>query len=40
MKLPADAVAAKLIDWMRHHPDQDWIDSLDTALTTLDLCGK
>ena len=40
MQLPANAVAAKLIDWMRQHPDEDWIDSLDTALTTLDLCGK
>ena len=40
MELPADAVAAKLLDWMRQHPEDDWIDSLDTALTTLDLCGK
>jgi hypothetical protein len=40
MQLPANAVAAKLIDWMRQHPEEDWIDSLDTALTTLDLCGK
>lgn len=40
MQLPANLVAAKLIDWMREHPAEDWIDSLDTALTTLDLCGK
>jgi hypothetical protein len=40
MRLPANDVAAKLIGWMREHPDEDWIDSLDTALTTLDLCGK
>jgi hypothetical protein len=40
MQLPANDVAAKLIGWMREHPDEDWIDSLDTALTTLDLCGK
>jgi hypothetical protein len=40
MHLPANDVAAKLIGWMREHPDKDWIDSLDTALTTLDLCGK
>src|SRR6478609_2818613 len=40
MQLPANAVAAKLVDWMRQHSDEDWIESLDTALTTLDLCGK
>jgi hypothetical protein len=40
MQLPANLVAATLIDWMREHPAEDWIDSLDTALTTLDLCGK
>jgi hypothetical protein len=40
MHLPANDVAAKLIGWMREHPDKDWIDSLDTALTALDLCGK
>ena len=40
MHLPADDVAVKLIGWMREHPDKDWIDSLDTALTALDLCGK
>jgi hypothetical protein len=40
MRLPANDVAAKLLGWMREHPDKDWIDSLDTALTTLDLCGK
>ena len=38
--LPANDVAAKLIGWMREHPDKDWIDSLDTALTALDLCVK
>jgi hypothetical protein len=40
MHLPADDVVVKLIGWMREHPDKDWIDSLDTALTALDLCGK
>jgi hypothetical protein len=25
---------------LREHPDKDWIDLLDTALTALDLCGK
>jgi len=40
MHLPANDVAAKLIGWMREHPDKDWIDSLDTALTALGLCGK
>ena len=40
MYLPANDVAAKLIGWMREHPDKDWIDSLDTALTALNLCGK
>jgi hypothetical protein len=40
MHLPADDVAVKLIGWMREHPENDWIDSLDTALTALDLCGK
>ena len=40
MQLPANDVAAKLIGWMAEHPDEDWIDSLDTALTTLNLCGK
>jgi hypothetical protein len=40
MHLPADDVAVKLIGWMREHPDKDWIDPLDTALTALDLCGK
>jgi hypothetical protein len=40
MHLPANDVAVKLIGWMREHPDKDWIDSLDTALTALDLCGK
>jgi hypothetical protein len=40
MQLPANDVAAKLIGWMREHPDKDWIDALDTGLTALDLCGK
>jgi hypothetical protein len=40
MHLPANDVATKLVGWMREHPDKDWIDSLDTALTALDLCGK
>jgi hypothetical protein len=40
MHLSANDVATKLIGWMREHPDKDWIDSLDTALTALDFCGK
>jgi hypothetical protein len=40
MQLPANDVAAKLIGWMREHPDKDWIDALDTGLTALDFCGK
>ena len=40
MHLPANDVAAMLIGWMRDHPDKDWIDSLDTALAALHLCGK
>ena len=40
MHLPANDVATKLIGWMREHPEQDWVDSLDTALTALDLCRR
>jgi hypothetical protein len=40
MHLPANEVAAKLIGWMGAHPDKDWIDSLDTALAAINLCGK
>jgi len=41
MQLPADDVAAKLIGWMRKHPEyggKDWVDCLDDAITTLKLC--
>jgi hypothetical protein len=41
MKLPASAVATKLIEWMRDHPEyagKDWIDCLDDAIATLKLC--
>ena len=40
MHLPANDVAMKLTSWMREHPEQDWVDSLDTALTALDLCRR
>ncbi len=39
--LPASDVAAKLIGWMRDHPEhngKDWIDCLDDAIATLKLC--
>jgi hypothetical protein len=41
MQLPASEVAAKLITWMRDHPDyseKDWVDCLDDAIATLKLC--
>jgi hypothetical protein len=41
MQLPASDVAAKLIGWMRDHPEygeKDWVDCLDDAITTLKLC--
>jgi hypothetical protein len=42
MQRPASDVAAKLIGWMRDHPEygeKDWVDCLDDAITTLKLCG-
>src|SRR6476646_2859564 len=36
MKLPAADVAAKLIGWMRDHPDyaeKDWVDCLDDGIS-------
>jgi hypothetical protein len=39
--LPASDVAAKLIGWMRDHPEhngKDWVDCLDDAIATLKLC--
>jgi len=42
MKLPAADVAAKLIGWMRDHPDyaeKDWVDCLDDGISTLKLCN-
>jgi hypothetical protein len=41
MQLPASEGAAKLITWMRDHPDyseKDWVDCLDDAIATLKLC--
>jgi hypothetical protein len=41
MQLPAGDVAAKLIGWMRAHPEyseKDWVDCLDDAIATLKLC--
>ena len=41
MQRPASEVAAKLIGWMRNHPEygeKDWVDCLDDAITTLKLC--
>ena len=41
MQLPASDVAAKLIGWMRDHPEysgKDWVDCLDDAIATLKLC--
>ena len=41
MQLPASEVAAKLITWMRDHPDyseKDWVDCLDDTIATLKLC--
>ena len=38
---PASDVAAKLIGWMRDHPEcsgKDWVDCLDDAIATLKLC--
>ena len=42
MQLPAGDVAAKLIGWMRDHPeyrDKDWIDCLDDSIAALKLCN-
>jgi hypothetical protein len=42
MQLPAADVAAKLIGWMRDHPEyaeKDWVDCLDDAISTLKLCN-
>jgi hypothetical protein len=42
MQLPAGDVAAKLIGWMRDHPEyreKDWIDCLDDAIAALKLCS-
>jgi hypothetical protein len=41
MQLPAGDVAAKLIGWMRDHPEysgKDWVDCLDDAIAMLKLC--
>jgi hypothetical protein len=42
LQLPAGDVAAKLIGWMRDHPeyrDKDWIDCLDDGIAALNLCN-
>jgi len=41
-QLPAGDVGAKLIGWMREHPeyhDKDWVDCLDDAIAALKLCN-
>jgi len=41
-RLPAAEVAAKLIEWMRDHPEdaeEDWVDCLDDAVAALKLCS-
>jgi len=42
LQLPASEVAAKLIRYMRDHPEsgnKDWVDCLDDAIATLKLCN-
>jgi hypothetical protein len=42
LQLPASEVAAKLIGYMRDHPesgDKDWVDCLDDAIATLKICN-
>ena len=42
MQLPAGDVAAKLIGWMRDHPEyaeKDWVDCLDDAVSKLKPCN-
>ncbi len=41
IQLPASEVSAKLIGWMRDHPEyggKDWVDCLDDAIAALKLC--
>ena len=41
-RLPAADTAAKLIEWMRDHPEEgeeDWVDCLDNAVAALKLCN-
>jgi hypothetical protein len=43
LQLRASEVAAKLIGYMRDHPesgDREWVDSLDDAIITLKLCDS
>jgi hypothetical protein len=43
LQLPAAEVAAKLIGYMRDHPEyreEDWVDCLDDAVATLKLCNS
>jgi hypothetical protein len=42
MLRPAADVAAKLIGWIRDHPEyaeEDWVDCLDDAISSLKLCN-
>jgi hypothetical protein len=42
LQLPAAGIAAKLIGYMRDHPesgDKEWVDCLDDAIATLKLCN-
>jgi hypothetical protein len=41
-QLSAADTAAKLIEWMRDHPEEgeeDWVDCLDNAVAALKLCS-
>jgi hypothetical protein len=41
LQIPASEVAAKLVGYMRDHPESgenDWVDCLDDAIATLKLC--
>jgi hypothetical protein len=43
LQLPASEVAAKLVGYMRDHPEyseKDWVDCLDDAIATLKLCNS
>jgi hypothetical protein len=43
LQIPASEVAAKLVGYMRDHPEsgeKDWVDCLDDAIATLKLCNS